>query len=213
MSDFIHLHNHTDYSLLDASQTIEHMCNRVYDLGMDSIAVTDHGNLFAMIPFYKQAQKVGIKPIIGCEIYVSVKKHTDKELISTPSGKKWGYHHLVLLAQNTTGYHNLMKLCSIAYLEGFYYRPRVDKDLLKKYNEGLIATSACLAGEVTAHAAAGEYDLAKKAALEYQEIFPNRFYLELQNHDIIEEKKAHIILKKLSIDLDIPLVATNDCHY
>ena len=213
MSDFIHLHNHTDYSLLDASQTIEHMCNRVYDLGMDSIAITDHGNLFAMIPFYKQAQKVGIKPIIGCEIYVSVKKHTEKELISTPSGKKWGYHHLVLLAQNTTGYHNLMKLCSIAYLEGFYYRPRVDKTLLKKYNEGLIATSACLAGEVTAHAASGEYDLAKKAALEYKEIFPDRFYLELQNHDIIEEKKAHIILKKLSTELNIPLVATNDCHY
>ncbi len=213
MSDFVHLHNHTDYSLLDASQTVEQMCNRVYDLGMNSIAVTDHGNLFAMIPFYKEAQKKGIKSILGCEIYVSVKKHTDKTLLTTSNGKKWGYHHLVLLAQNQTGYRNLMKLCSIGYLEGFYYRPRVDKELLRKYNEGLIATSACLAGEVTAHAALGDYDSAKKAALEYSEIFPNRFYLELQNHDIPEEKKSHIILKKLSKELDIPLVATNDCHY
>jgi len=213
MSDFVHLHNHTDYSLLDASQTVEQMCNRVYDLGMNSIAVTDHGNLFAMIPFYKEAQKKGIKSILGCEIYVSVKKHTDKTLLTTSNGKKWGYHHLVLLAQNQTGYRNLMKLCSIAYLEGFYYRPRVDKELLKKYNKGLIATSACLAGEVTAHAALGDYENAKKAALEYAEIFPNRFYLELQNHDIPEEKKSHVILKKLSKELNLPLVATNDCHY
>jgi len=189
------------------------MCNRVYDLGMNSIAVTDHGNLFAMIPFYKEAQKKGIKSILGCEIYVSVKKHTDKTLLTTSNGKKWGYHHLVLLAQNQTGYRNLMKLCSIAYLEGFYYRPRVDKELLKKYNEGLIATSACLAGEITSYAVLGDYENAKKAALEYMEIFPNRFYLELQNHDIPEEKKSHIILKKLSKELDIPLVATNDCHY
>ena len=163
MSDFVHLHNHTDYSLLDASQTVEQMCNRVYDLGMNSIAVTDHGNLFAMIPFYKEAQKKGIKSILGCEIYVSVKKHTDKTLLTTSNGKKWGYHHLVLLAQNQTGYKNLMKLCSIAYLEGFYYRPRVDKELLKKYNEGLIATSACLAGEVTSYAALGDYENAKKS--------------------------------------------------
>ena len=137
MSDFVHLHNHTDYSLLDAAQTVEHMCNRVYDLGMDSIAVTDHGNLFAMIPFYKEAQKKGIKPIIGCEIYVSVKDHTDKELITTSTGKKWGYHHLVLLAMNHTGYKNLMKFCSIAYLDGFYYRPRVDKKLLNKAKDNI----------------------------------------------------------------------------
>ena len=213
MSDFVHLHNHTDYSLLDAAQTVEQMCNRVYDLGMNSIAVTDHGNLFAMIPFYKKAQEAGIKPILGCEIYVSINSYTEKKLVTNSLGKKWGYHHLVLIAQNEEGYKNLMKLCSIGYLEGFYYRPRVDKTLLKKYNQGLIATSACLAGEVTAYAAIGDYEKAKKAALEYQEIFPNRFYLELQNHDIIEEKKAHIILKKLSKELNIPLVATNDCHY
>ena len=212
MADFVHLHNHTDYSLLDAAQTVEQMCNRVYDLGMDSIAVTDHGNLFAMIPFYKQAQAKGIKPIIGCEIYVAINSHKDRQHITTSSSKR-NYHHLVLLAQNVQGYRNLMKLCSIAYLDGFYYRPRVDKNLLRKYNEGLIATSACLAGEVTSYAAAGDYESAKKAALEYQEIFPNRFYLELQNHGIIEEKKAHVILKKLAKELHIPLVATNDCHY
>jgi len=213
MADFVHLHNHSDYSLLDAAQTVEMMCNRVYDLNMDSIAITDHGNLFAMLPFYQQAKKTGIKPIIGCEIYVSITNHTEKKQVVTSTGKKWGYHHLVLLAQNYQGYQNLMKLCSIGYLDGFYYRPRVDKKLLKKYNEGLIATSGCLAGEVTAFAAAGDYDNAKKAALEYQSIFNDRFYLELQNHDIVEEKKAHIILKKLSKELNIPLVATNDCHY
>ena len=193
MSDFVHLHNHTDYSLLDASQTVEQMCNRVYDLGMDSIAVTDHGNLFAMIPFYKAAQQKGIKPILGCEIYVAINSHLDRHHVKSTFGSKTNYHHLVLLAQNMEGYQNLMKLCSMAYLDGFYYRPRVDKMLLRKYNAGLIATSACLAGEVTSHAAAGNYEAAKIAALEYQEIYPNRFYLELQNHDIVEEKKAHII--------------------
>ena len=213
MSDFIHLHNHSDYSLLDAAQTVDRMCNRVDDLGMDSIAITEHGNLFSMIPFYKQARAAGIKPILGCEIYVAVNKHTDKRHLTDNSGKKWGYHHLVLLAMNQKGYKNLLSLISIGYLEGFYYRPRVDKDLLMQYNEGLIATSACLAGEVTSFAAKGDYENAKKAAISYQKIFPDRFYLELQNHNIVEEKAAHKILKKLSSELSIPLVATNDCHY
>ena len=198
MSDFIHLHNHSDYSLLDAAQTVDRMCNRVDDLGMDSIAITEHGNLFSMIPFYQKARAAGIKPILGCEIYVAVTKHTEKKQITNTSGKKWGYHHLVLLAMNQTGYKNLLALVSIGYLEGFYYRPRVDKDLLKQYNEGLIATSACLAGEVTSYAANGDYDNAKNAALSYQNIFPDRFYLELQNHNIPEEKAAHKILKKLA---------------
>ena len=213
MSDFVHLHNHSDYSLLDAAQTVDRMCNRVYDLGMDSIAITEHGNLFSMIPFYKEAKQAGIKPIIGCEIYVAVNKHTDKKQVIDNLGKKWGYHHLVLLAMNQQGYKNLLSLSSIGYLEGFYYRPRVDKELLLKYNEGLIATSACLAGEVTTYAAAGDYDKAKAAAISYQKIFPNRFYLELQDHQIAKEQFAHKILKKLSTELNIPLVATNDCHY
>jgi len=211
--DFVHLHNHTDFSLLDAAQSVDQMCNRLTDLKMDTIAVTEHGNLFSMIPFYKKALKQGIKPILGCEIYVSVGDHTERMLNKDPKGRKWNYHHLVLLCMNETGYKNLMKLVSIGYLEGFYYRPRVDKQLLKKYGEGLIATSACLAGEVTHYASIGDYDKAKNAAIEYSEIFPNRFYLELQNHDIPEEKQAHIILKKLSSELDIPLVCTNDCHY
>ena len=213
MSDFIHLHNHSDYSLLDAAQTVERMCNRVDDLGMNSIAITEHGNLFSLIPFYKKARDAGIKPIIGCEMYIAVNKHTEKKLITSETGKKWGYHHLVLLAMNQTGYKNLLALSSIGYLEGFYYRPRVDKELLKQYNEGLIATSACLAGEVTSYAASGDNEKAKTAALSYKEIFPNRFYLELQNHGIPEEIKAQKTLKKLSKELNIPLVATNDCHY
>ena len=211
--NFVHLHNHTDFSLLDAAQSVDQMCNRLSDLSMDTIAVTEHGNLFSMIPFYRKATDKGIKPILGCEIYVAVGNHQDRVQNTDGSGKKWKYHHLVLLCMNEAGYKNLMKLVSIGYLEGFYYRPRVDKELLKKYNEGLIATSACLAGEVTHYASIGDYDKARKAAIEYSEIFPDRFYLELQNHDIPEEKQAHAILKRLSQDLNLPLVCTNDCHY
>ncbi|MDP6570616.1 MAG: DNA polymerase III subunit alpha [Candidatus Marinimicrobia bacterium] len=213
MADFVHLHNHSDFSLQDGAQSVQMLCDRVDDLGMDSIALTEHGNLFSMIPFYKAARKKGIKPILGCEVYVAVCNHKEKKRITTSTGKKWGYHHLVLLVQNEIGYKNLMKLVSIGYLDGFYYRPRIDKDLLRQFNEGLIATSACLAGEVTQHAAKGDYENAKKAALEYAEIFPGRFYLELQNHQITDEQAAHVILKKLSEDLNLPLVATNDCHY
>ena len=163
MTEFVHLHNHTDFSLLDAAQTIDMMCDRLDDLGMDTIAITEHGNLFSMIPFYKAAKKRHIKPILGCEIYVSEGKHTFKKTTSD-TAKKWGYHHLVLLVQNEIGYKNLMKLVSIGYLEGFYYKPRVDKELLKKYNEGLIASSACLAGEVTHYASIGNYERAKKSS-------------------------------------------------
>lgn len=209
-SEFVHLHNHTDYSLLDAAQSVEMMCDRVAELGMDSIAVTEHGNLFSMIPFYKEARKKGVKPIIGCEVYVSIGDHTVRKRIP---GQGFGYHHLVLIAQNETGYRNLIKLVSIGYLNGFYYRPRVDKKLLKQYNEGLICTSACLKGEVTEYAYLGDYENAKKAALEYSEIFPDNFYLEIQNHNIPEEIAAHSILKKLSNELNLPLIATNDCHY
>ena len=211
MSDFVHLHNHTDYSLLDAAQSVDMMLNRVGDIGMDTIAVTEHGNLFSLIPFYKEARKAGVKPILGCEVYVAAGNHDEKTY--NVGNNKWGYYHLVLLAQNNIGYRNLMKLTTIGYLNGFYYRPRVDKSLLKKYNEGLIATSGCLAGEVTSFAARGDYESAKKAALEHMEIFDDRFYLELQKHGIEEEEKARPILVKLSEELNIPLVATNDNHY
>ena len=213
MSDFIHLHNHSDFSLQDGAQSVQMLCDRCDDLKMDSIALTEHGNLFSMIPFYKAARKRGLKPILGCEMYISVGDHTVKKQITTPAGKKWGYNHLILLIQNEVGYKNLMKLVSIGYLEGFYYRPRVDKALLTKYNEGLICTSACLAGEINQYAAQNDYESAKRAALEFMEIFPGRFYLEIQNHNIQEELSTHSIIKKLSEELDIPLVATNDCHY
>ena len=213
MADFIHLHNHSDFSLQDGAQSVEMLCNRCDDLEMDSIALTEHGNLFSMIPFYKEARKRGLKPILGCEMYISVGDHTEKKQITTSTGKKWGYNHLILLVQNEVGYKNLMKLVSIGYLEGFYYRPRVDKSLLQKYNEGLICTSGCLAGEINQYAARDDYENAKRAALEYAEIFPDRFYLEIQNHQIPEERASHSILKRLSTDLNIPLVATNDCHY
>ncbi len=213
MTDFIHLHNHSDFSLQDGAQSVDMLCNRCDDLNMNSIALTEHGNLFSMIPFYKSARKQGLKPILGCEMYISIGKHTEKKQVTTTSGKKWGYHHLVLLVQNTTGYKNLMKLVSIGYLEGFYYRPRVDKELLKKYNEGLICTSGCLAGEINQFALQNDYENAKKAAIEYSNIFPNRFYLEMQNHNIPEELATHSIIKKLSKELNIPIVATNDCHY
>ena len=209
-TEFVHLHNHSDYSLLDAAQSVEMLCDRVSELKMDTIALTEHGNLFSMIPFYKEAVKKGIKPIIGCELYIAMGSHTKKERIP---GKGLGYHHLVLLVQNEIGYKNLMKLVSIGYLNGFYYKPRVDKELLKKYNEGLIATSGCLKGEVNEHAYLGDYEKAKNAAVEYSEIFPNRFFLEVQDHNISEEKATHPIIKKLSSELNLPMVATNDCHY
>ena len=164
MSDFIHLHNHTDYSLLDAAQSIDMMSNRLADIGMDTIAVTEHGNLFSLIPFYKNAISNGIKPILGCEVYVAIGKHTDRHI--DKDGKKWNYHHLLLLIQNETGLKNLTQLVSIGYLDGFYYKPRIDKDLIREYNEGLICTSGCLAGEVNYYASIDDYEGAKQAALE-----------------------------------------------
>ena len=211
MSNFIHLHNHTDYSLLDAAQSIDMMCDRLNDIGMDTIAVTEHGNLFSLIPFYKNAINNGIKPILGCEVYVAQGKHTDRHI--DRNSKKWNYHHLLLLVQNEIGLKNLTQLVSIGYLDGFYYKPRIDKDLIREYNEGLICTSGCLAGEVNYYASIDDYEEAKRAALEYQEIFGERFYLEVQNHGIDDEIKSHKILLRLSKDLGIDLVATNDNHY
>ncbi|MBC8214491.1 MAG: DNA polymerase III subunit alpha [Candidatus Marinimicrobia bacterium] len=210
MPEFVHLHNHTDFSLQDAAQSVTGLCDRIQELGMTSVAVTEHGNLFSMVPFYREAKKRKIKPIIGCEVYVAAGSRSERKGIP---GRSRGYHHLVLLVQNETGYKNLLKLVTQSYLEGFYYKPRVDKELLKKYNEGLIATGACLAGEITHYAAQNDMENAKISALEYAKIFPNRFYIELQNHGIEEEITALPILKKISKELNIPMVATNDCHY
>ncbi|MCK4577461.1 MAG: DNA polymerase III subunit alpha, partial [Candidatus Marinimicrobia bacterium] len=186
------------------------LVDTIDDLKMDTVGITEHGNLFSMLPFYKAARAAGVKPILGCEIYVAKGSLTDKQS-TRQSG--WGNNHLVLLAKNATGLHNLIKLVSIGYLDGFYYRPRVDKDLLRQYSEGLICTSACLKGEVQQAGVSSGLEGAKAVALEYAEIFPGNFYLELQRHQIPEEDIACEINIRLARELDLPLVATNDCHY
>ena len=216
MADFVHLHNHSHYSLLDGAARIDQIISKVSELEMDSFALTDHGNMFGAVEFYKAAKKANVKPIIGMEAYVSPGLHTEKR---TPTEGKRAYH-LVLLAKNNTGYRNLLKLTSMAYQDGFYFVPRVDKDLLRKYSDGLVATSACLSGQVTYHASRGDYDRAKEQAIEYDEIFGRgNFFLEMQRHFTLEGKEfereaiAREVVKKVSKDTGIPLVATNDAHY
>ena len=209
-SEFVHLHNHSDYSLLDGAQTVQTLVNTIDDLGMDSVALTEHGNMFSVIPYYKSAKKSGVKPIIGCEVYVAVGSRFDKK--TTVEGG-WGNNHLVLLAQNYTGYQNLMKLVTHGYLEGFYYRPRIDIDLLKEHSEGLICLSGCLKGEIPEKMIKDDWDGAKKAALRFSEIFDDRFYLEVQNHGIPDEIQNIQNMKKLSHELNLPMVCTNDAHY
>ncbi len=210
MSDFIHLHNHSDFSLLDGAQKVDAMINTLGDLNMSAVGLTDHGNLFGMLPFYKAAKEAGVRPIIGCEVYVAQGDHLEKKTIP---GQGWGYNHLVLMAENEIGLKNLIKLVSIGYVDGFYYRPRVDMNLIRKHHEGLIATSGCLKGIVQENAVKHGYDSAKTAAIELAEVFHNRFYLELQRHGIPEEDAAVEINIKLARELNLPLVATNDCHY
>lgn len=208
--EFVHLHNHSDYSLLDGAQTVSTLVNTIDDLDMDTVALTEHGNMFSTVSFYQQAGTAGVKPIIGCEIYVAQGSRFDKKP-RTEGG--WGNNHLLLLAQNYTGYKNLMKLVTFGYLEGFYYRPRVDMELLKKYSEGIICSSGCLKGKVPEKALKGDWEGAKKTALKFAEIFPGRYYLEVQNHGIDEEQVSVQNMIKLSKELNLPLVATNDAHY
>ncbi len=206
-SDFVHLHLHTQYSLLDGMIRLEDLFKRAREYKMPAIAITDHGNMFGAIDFYQQAYKHGIKPIIGCELYVAPNKLTDRTAGETAK-------HLIVLVKNMQGYKNLMKLTTTGYLKGFYYRPRVDKDLLKECHEGLIASSACLHGEISELIIQGNIEEAKKVALHYQEIFGGgNFYLELMENGIAEQKIANAGLIEISNELSIPLVATNDCHY
>ena len=209
-SEFVHLHNHSDYSLLDGAQRVDQLVDTIDDLNMDSLALTEHGNMFSVVPFYNQAKNTGIKPIIGCETYVAVGSRHNKK---PPAGGGWGNNHLILLVQNQSGYQNLMKLVTAGYLEGFYYRPRIDMELLEKYNEGLICLSGCLKGEIPEKMLTGDYQGAKNAALKFSEIFPDRYYLEVQNHGISEEEANIENMKKLSKELSLPLVCTNDAHY
>ena len=207
---FTHLHVHTEYSLLDASSKIKEITARAKELGMDSLAITDHGVMYGVIDFYRAARDNGIKPIIGCEIYVSPGSRFDRE---TGSGED-RYYHLILLAENNTGYQNLMKIVSKGFVEGFYYKPRVDYEVLRTYSEGIICLSACLAGEVQRFLARGMYEEACKSALRYQEIFgKENFFLELQDHGIPTQKSVNQGLLRMSQDLSLPLVATNDVHY
>ncbi|WP_066495884.1 DNA polymerase III subunit alpha [Abyssisolibacter fermentans] len=209
MSDFTHLHVHTEYSLLDGAARIDKLIDKVKELGMDSIAITDHGNMFGVVNFYKTAKNKGIKPIIGCEVYVSKRKYTDKDPV-----KDKRQYHLVLLAKNNEGYINLMKIVSEGYINGFYYKPRIDFSVLEKYKGGIIALSACLAGEVQYHLNNDNYDKAKEIALKYSDFFgKDNYYLELQDHGIEEQTKINKQLIKLSEETNIPMVVTNDVHY
>jgi len=207
---FTHLHMHTEYSLLDSSSKIPDLVARVKELGMNACAITDHGNMYGAIDFYKACKKEGIKPILGCEVYVAPTSRFEKK----PGENEERYNHLVLLAENDRGYHNLIKLVSRGFTEGFYYKPRVDYELLSEFHEGIIACSACLAGIVPRHLAAGEYDEAKAAALKLQDIFgENNFFLELQDHGIGTQRIVDQGIMRIHADTGIPLVATNDCHY
>lgn len=207
---FTHLHVHTEYSLLDGSNKIKEYVSRVKELGMNSAAITDHGVMYGVIDFYREAKKQGIKPILGCEVYVAPNSRFDREV----TGGDDRYYHLVLLAENNTGYANLMKIVSKGFVEGYYYKPRVDKALLREYHEGIIALSACLAGEVQRYLTKGLYEEAKKSALEYQDIFgKGNYFLELQDHGIPDQKLVNQRLLSMSEELDIELVATNDVHY
>ena len=207
---FAHLHVHTEYSLLDGSNKIKEYVKRVKELGMDSAAITDHGVMYGVIDFYKTCKAEGIRPVLGCEIYVAPNSRFDKEL----TGGEDRYYHLVLLAENNTGYDNLMKIVSRGFTEGYYYKPRVDMEILNEFHEGIIALSACLAGEVQRYIQKGLIDEAKKAALKYRDCFgEDNYFLELQDHGLPEQRLVNTTLLQMSKELNIPLVATNDVHY
>ncbi|MFW5651954.1 MAG: DNA polymerase III subunit alpha [Acetivibrio ethanolgignens] len=208
--EFTHLHVHTEYSLLDGSSKIKELVARAKELGMDSLAITDHGVMYGAIDFYRAAKAAGIKPVLGCEVYVAPGSRFDREAGSSDER----YNHLVLLAENDTGYHNLMKLVSRGFTEGFYYKPRVDYEILAEFHEGIIALSACLAGSVASNLRRGFYEEAKKEALRLNEIFgEGNFFLELQDHGIPEQKTVNQGLLRMHQETGIPLVATNDIHY
>ena len=207
MSDFVHLHIHSEFSLLDGAIRIKDLPIRAKELGMKSIAITDHGVMYGVIDFYKACKKEGIKPIIGCEVYVATKSRFDKE----PEDKK--YNHLILLAKNNQGYKNLSKLVSIGFIDGYYYKPRIDLEVLEKYSEGLICLSGCLAGAVNQEILNGNMEKAEEKALWYKRVFKDDYYLELQNNGIKEQVMVNQKLVQIARKLDIPIVATNDAHY
>ncbi|HHW99167.1 MAG TPA: PHP domain-containing protein, partial [Firmicutes bacterium] len=208
-SEFVHLHVHTEYSLLDGAARISELVQRAKDLGQPAIAITDHGTMYGVIDFYKAAKNVGIKPLIGCEVYMATRTRFDRQPQLDDS-----QYHLVLLAANQTGYHNLIKLVSQSFIDGFYYRPRVDWELLEQHNEGIIALSACLGGQIPALLMGGLYEEAKNIVLRMQAIFgQENFYLELQEHGLPEQRAVNEALVRLHQETGAPLVITNDTHY
>jgi len=206
-SEFVHLHVHTAYSLLDGAVRVPDLLSRAAALEMPAVAITDHGSLFGVLDFYQKAKAAGIKPLLGCEVYVAPVSRHDRK------AGKGDNHHLVLLAMDAPGYRNLIQLVTKAHLEGFYYRPRVDKELLQELNGGLIALSSCLHGEVARHLTADDSKGAEAAARQYAEIFPGRFYLEAQANSLPEQIKVNAALLELAPRWGLPLVATNDVHY
>ncbi len=210
MQEFIHLHNHSDFSLLDGAASIPSLTARAAELGMKNLALTDHGNMFGALNFYRECKNKGISPIIGCELYVSEGSRFDK----SSSEQKSKSHHFIAIAKNEVGYRNLMRLSSIGYTEGFYYKPRVDMETLEKYSEGIIASTACINGAVPRAVIEGRLDEALSIAGRLQEIYgKGHFYLELQDHGIPEQQVANKGLVEISKKTGIPLVATNDVHY
>ena len=208
-ADFIHLHVHSQYSLLDGAIRFDEMLELARQYQMGAVALTDHGNMFGVVEFYQKAIQHGVKPIVGCEVYVAPGSRLDKK-----SGIGEGAYHLTLLAMNRTGYFNLLRLVSLAFLEGFYYKPRVDKDLLSHYHEGLIALSGCLKGEVAVHASKGEMKRALQSAEEYERIFDHqRYFVEIQNNGVENQALLNERLLEIAHERSLPLVATNDCHY
>ena len=208
MKDFVHLHVHSEYSLLDGSARIDELAEQASKLGMNALALTDHGVMYGTIQFYKACKKYGIKPILGCEIYVTNADYMLKDNLNRK------YYHLVVLAENEEGYQNLLKIVSEGFVNGYYYRPRVDYNILRKYSKGIIATSACLGGEVQSALLDGNYNKAKEVALLYNDIFgEGNFFLELQDHGMPEQIKVNEDLRILSKDINIDLIASNDTHY
>ncbi len=210
-SRFVHLHCHTEYSLLDGANKVDKLFERIKSLKQPAVAMTDHGNMFGAVEFYREAMSHGVKPIIGCEIYVAPTSRFEKKGVD--KGPKEYNNHLILLAMNKEGYRNLCKLVSLGYMEGFYYKPRIDKELLKELNGGLIALSACLQGEVSQALSGGNIERAKAAAESYLSMFDDRYYIEIQDNKLPEQEKVNRLLIELAKNLSVPIVATNDCHY
>ena len=208
MPDFVHLHVHSEYSLLDGMCRVKDLPNRAKELGMSAIALTDHGVMYGAVNFYKECVKEGIKPIIGCEVYVAPRSRFQKD-----AGIDDDYFHLILLAKNKIGYENLIKLVSLGFVDGYYYKPRIDLEILEKYSEGLICLSACLAGAVSNAILEDDLNKAREVALWHKRVFGDDYYLEIQNNGIAEQVLINQKIIELSRELDIPLVATNDAHY